>query len=93
MDNTSNNATMLQELARLLKECDIVFNPADCKVMCYAHVIDLSTGRVIDALAKKRTDDDDDDDLTGLPLPHSRNEQTYDEAVARDPIALGHAVV
>jgi hypothetical protein len=93
MDNASNNATMLQELARLLEERDIVFDPIDRKVMCYAHVIDLCTGRVIDALTKKRTGDDDDDDSSGLPLPTTHNEQTYDEAVARDPIALGRAVV
>jgi hypothetical protein len=93
MDNASNNATMLQELARLLEERDIVFDPVDRKVMCYAHVIDLCTGRVVDALTKKWTDDDDDDDSSGLPLPTTLNEQTYDEAVARGPIALGRAVV
>jgi hypothetical protein len=90
MDNASNNATMLQELARLLEEQDIVFDPVDHGVMCYAHVIDLSTGCVVDALTRKQTDNDD---LSGLAQPNSSNEQTYDEAVARDPVALGRAVV
>lgn len=91
LDNASNNGTMLQELAELLQERDIDFDAVDRKIMCYGHVVDLSTGRVIDALTKKRTNDNED--WSGPPLPSSHDEQTYNEAVARDPVALARTVV
>lgn len=48
MDNASNNDTMMKELSSLLSsEREIVFNAIDRRVMCYAHVIDLASGRVI----------------------------------------------
>ena len=95
MDNTSNKGTMLQEPARLLQEHNIDFDAVDRRIMCYGHVVDLSTGHVIDALTKKQTDDDKD--WTGPPLPSSCAEQIYDKAVACDPIMLlcgssGHPV-
>ena len=40
----------MQELAKILNERDIPFDATDRKIMCYGHVIDLSSGRVIDKL-------------------------------------------
>lgn len=38
----------MQELARILNARDIPFDAADRKIMCYGHVVDLSSKRVID---------------------------------------------
>jgi hypothetical protein len=51
VDNASSNETMMQELAKILNERDIQFDAADRKIMCYGHIVDLSSGRVIDKLA------------------------------------------
>src|ERR1700678_309484 len=51
MDNVSNNVTMMQELEVLLDAPDIPFEAVDGKIMCFSHVVDLCSGRVICALA------------------------------------------
>jgi hypothetical protein len=91
LDNAANNETMMYELQRRLQEREIVFDAADRKVMCYAHIVNLSSGRVIAGLTKVAIDSDAD--WSGPPLPYSPTEQTYDEAIARDPISLGRTVV
>ena len=53
MDNASNNTTMMQELEVLLGARDIPFDAADRRIMCFAHVVDLSSGRVVHALADR----------------------------------------
>ena len=80
----------------MLRDRDIDFNAADRQVMCYAHVVNLSSGRVIDAASRvgaDNDDDDDDDNEDGSGPPPNPQEQSYDDAVARDPIALGRNVV
>jgi hypothetical protein len=81
MDNAGNNGTMMQSLQTMLKERDIIFNPVDRKVMCFAHVVDLSSGRVV-RNADNMVDDDGDD------FPRSGN-----EATVSGPIARGRNVV
>ena len=51
MDNASNNGSMIQELEVLLDTRDIPFEASDHKIMCFAHVVDLSSGHIIRALA------------------------------------------
>lgn len=79
---------MMKELERLFRARDLPFDAADRKVMCYGHVVDLSSGRVIAGMTDVSTED-----WSGPPPPDSNAEQTYDEAVARDPISLGRTVV
>jgi hypothetical protein len=46
---------MMRELEILLKGHDIIFDAIDRKVMRYGHVVDLSSGRIIDGLITMRT--------------------------------------
>jgi hypothetical protein len=88
MDNASNNITMMKELGRLLQDRDIDFDCDDRRIMCFAHVVDLSTGRVIDNLSR-------------VKKPHSENwnepleptEPTYAKAMARDIVRHARTVV
>lgn len=86
MDNASNNTTMMQELEVLLEARDIPFDAADRRIMCFAHVVDLSSGRVVRALADRAKaknndmDSDSDSDSDSPPM-------------ATDPIAHARKVV
>ena len=83
MDNASNNGTMMQALKTILARREIEFDANDRKIMCFAHVIDLCSGRVIRAASEDNLDEDEDD---------SSSSGTGD-TVASDPIALARAVV
>jgi hypothetical protein len=50
LDNTSNNSTMLKSLERKLRDRDIEFDAVDCRIMCFAHIVDLCSGRVVNAI-------------------------------------------
>ena len=82
---------MMKELKILLDSRDVEFNVADQKIMCFAHVVDLSSGCIIDGLSNTRRLIDED-----LPVPTLLNilsQQTYEEVVACDPVTLGHSMV
>jgi len=49
MDNVSNNGAMMELLTWKLKPCDISFNPCNRRIICFAHIIDLCSGRAIHA--------------------------------------------
>ena len=72
VDNASSNETMMQELAKILNERDIPFDAADRKIMCYGHVVDLSSGRVIDKLTNDTELDESDSDADDLDEVHVR---------------------
>ena len=90
MDNASSNDTMMKELERLLlrREIPSGFDAQDRKIMCYSHVVDLSSGRVIDNVSKVNTGDAYDWNAH-QPL----RKVTYTDAIARDTIAHARAVV
>ena len=92
MDNASTNQTMMQELEKILKKRDIDFDATDRQVMCYGHIVNLSSGRVIEK-ASSSNSTADDDEVRPRPTPPNSPDQSYDDAVARDPIALGRNVV
>ncbi len=74
MDNMSNNKMMMEELGVSLTGWEIPFNPSDHYIMCFAHIIDLSSGQVIRKVEGKQNDKDDfnfdnDDDDTNLSNP------------------------
>ena len=79
----------MDEIEKRLRARDIEFDALDRKVMCFPHVVNLSSGRVIEGLTKVLDDDPEDWEP---PAIISTN-QSYADAVARDPIALGRAVV
>ena len=41
---------MMEELEKLLRERDIAFDATDRRIMCFAHIVDLCSGRVISAI-------------------------------------------
>jgi hypothetical protein len=49
LDNAANNKTMMAALERMLDKQDIDFKATDCQVMCFAHIINLCSGRVLRA--------------------------------------------
>src|ERR1700722_12069307 len=61
--------------------------------MCFGHVIDLSSGRVINTFMMTRQLADENEDWSTQPAPNVPSRQTYEEAVACDPIAIGRTVV
>ena len=79
----------MQEIDRCLRAREIGFDARDRKIMCFPHVLNLSSGRVIERLTKVL--EDIPEDWEPPPLVHVN--QSYADAVARDPIALGRAVV
>jgi hypothetical protein len=95
MDNASVNYTMMQELEIMFNERDIDFDAADRQIMCYRHIVNLSSGRVIEGATKAAATatTDCDEDCSGPPPPDLPGQQSYDDALARDPIALSRNVV
>src|SRR5216684_5884776 len=74
MDNASNNKMMMEELGVSLTGREIPFDPSNHYIMCFAHIIDLSSGQVIYKVEGKQNDKDDfnfnnDDDDTNLSSP------------------------
>lgn len=57
--------------------------------MCFSHIVNLSSGHVIEGLTRVLEDFKDWE-----PPPHTHHtNQSYADTVTRDPIALGRAVV
>ena len=56
LDNASNNETMMKELEQLLLARDIPFDAADQCIMCFSHIVDLSSGCIIRALSSDPLD-------------------------------------
>jgi hypothetical protein len=90
MDNAKHNDTFMEELQKLLDARDIAFDAVDRRIMCFGHVVDLTSGRVIRGVSAGTNDDAD---WSGPPLPNIPSSQTYEQAIERDPIALGRTVV
>jgi hypothetical protein len=67
LDNASNNETMMKALERLFVDREIAFDADDRKIMCFGHVVDLSSGRVISSVKSAGTAlTDDETDLESL---------------------------
>jgi hypothetical protein len=88
MDNGSNNNTMMRELEHLLKARDIPFDAIDRRVMCFGHVVDLSSGRVI-----KKAGSLEAEALRSEDGESGEDSESGDALARRDPIALGRNVV
>jgi hypothetical protein len=81
---------MMMALSLLLRACDIPFDAMEHKVMCYGHVVDLSSGCIIRGVTTNSADSVDN--WNGPPLCNPAT-QTYEQALSRDPIALARTVV
>jgi hypothetical protein len=92
------NYMMMQELETMFRERDINFAAGERQIMCFVHIVNLSSGGVIKGVTDTVSPDGDNDDLgvdhspARLP-PNAPESQSYDDAVACDPIVLGRNVV
>ncbi len=79
LDNASNNGTMMQQLEEMLKKCDVAFEVLDCRVMCFAHIIDLCSGQVVGSAESTVGDNEndppqsDDEIAVSSPIAHACN--------------------
>lgn len=92
LDYASNNGTFLHELAILLEARDIDFDAIDHRIMCFAHVINTCCQHVIASLTNVALTESAELSVGVLP-PSLPDQQTFEEAVKRDPVALGRNIV
>ena len=81
LDNAGSNGTIMQFLKIMLGDHDIAFDAADHRIMCFAHVIDLSSGQ--ETRNANNTIGGNEDDFS----------QSDSETTFSGPIAHGHNVV
>jgi hypothetical protein len=81
MDNASNNETMMQALEAILAKREIKFDANDRRIMCFAHVINLCSGRVVRGATNNEVVDKDG------------SSSSDDDTVAPNPIARARAAV
>ena len=76
-------------LANQLNACNIPFDAEDHQIMCYGHIVNLSSGWVIDGLtgAAKNLQN------WNGPALLDAGSQSYEEAFAYNPVALACTVV
>ncbi len=86
LDNASNNGTMMQALETKLRQRDIDFDADDRRIMCFAHVIDLCSGRVVRAACDGPDEVEDD-------LDEDDSSSSDEYTVPPNPIAQARAVV
>jgi hypothetical protein len=63
LDNAANNKTMMKELKKLLADREIAFHADDNRIMCFPHVVNIATQRVLRALSDPQAGFMDDDDI------------------------------
>jgi hypothetical protein len=78
---------MMEQLAQLLHSRDIPFDGKDRRIMCYGHIIDLSSKRVVDGLSRGAYSDDWDEPT------RPTEPTTYNDAIARDVISHARTAV
>jgi hypothetical protein len=83
---------MLSELANLLAEQNIDFNAIDRRIMCFPHVINICCQHVISKFTNVELSDSTEE-FSADEIPDRPHLQTLEEAVGRDPIALGRNIV
>lgn len=92
LDNASNNIMFMEELAVLLQAHDIEFDPLDRRIMCFPHVISICCQHVIANFTNIDMAEAAEEFISALP-PGLPDRQTFEEAVVRDPMALGRDIV
>ena len=92
LDYASNNGTFLHELVILLEAHDIDFGAIDHRIMCFAHVINRCCQHVIASLTNVALAESAELSVGVLP-PSLPDQQTFEDAVKQDPVALGRNIV
>ena len=94
LDNASLNDAFLKELEILLRPREVEFNHKDNHIRCFPHVTNICSNHVIEAFTNIALVDDTGGFIASASGPPSDpDNQTYEEAVARDPIALCQSTV
>ena len=88
MDNTENNPMMMKSLKGLLHKHDLdTFDVKERQVFCFPHTTNICTGHVMLSLSSSPIDRE----------PHKNHvvpgEQMYEQALARDPMAMAQAAI
>lgn len=84
----------MQALSKLLAEKGIQFDAKNNRVMCIPHIVHIATSHLLKdcfevkrAAAGRESQDDDDDDYAP-PAVVDAQEQTYEDAMDRKPLAI-----
>ena len=89
LNNALLNNAFLKELEILLRPCEVEFDHKDNHIRCFPHVTNICSNHVIKASTNISLEDDTGGFITSASQPPSApDNQTYEEAVARDPITL-----
>lgn len=89
MDNADNNTTMMRSLEGLLHKRDIdTFYAKERQVFCFPHTTNVCTRHVVSSLSSSPLDLEPRDGHIA-----SGGTQTYEQALARDPIAMARAAI
>ncbi|KIM50516.1 hypothetical protein SCLCIDRAFT_145270, partial [Scleroderma citrinum Foug A] len=92
LDNAENNDTFIRELEKLLEKRDIPFDAKDHRIQCFPHILNICSGHVVNVLTNAGITEIAEAWVSSLPQDLN-DRQTYQEALAQDPIALGHTIV
>ena len=92
LDNAANNGTFMVELGILLRARDIDFDHEDRRIMCFPHVVNICCQHVIAEFTNIELADAVEQ-TPQLPAPNSATQQSFEDAVTRDPIAVGRNIV
>ena len=88
MDNAKNNTTMMKSLEGLLHKHDLnTFDAKECQVFCFPHTTNICTGNVVSSISSSPNDREPNNNYI---VP---GEQTYQQALACDPIAMAWAAI
>ena len=82
----------MEEFAVLLQAHDIEFDPIDHQIMCFPHIINVCCQHVITSLTNTDMANPAQEFVAAHPPGHP-NQQTFEEAVRRDPVALGRNII
>jgi len=92
LDNAANNNTFVAALEGLLKARDIDFCAVENRIMCFAHIINICCQHLVEGFTNTALVDPVET-FVAAERPREPGAQTFEEAVKRDPIALGRVVV
>ena len=94
LNNASLNDVFLKELEILLHPRKVEFNHKDNHIRCFLHITNICSNHVIEAFTNITLVDDTGGFIASASGPPSNpDNQSYEEAVAHNPIALCQSTV
>lgn len=92
LDNATNNGMFMEELKHLFHVREVPFCHLDNRIMCFAHIINICCQHVIKDFTNVELIEIAEEFIAAAPSEYP-DRQTFEEAVKRDPIALGRNIV